>query len=752
MTVNQARARRALLVSAGLVLAIICLIVSFAQPVRSADVPRIVSVDISGNLHVPTQTIMDVIQVRPGQPYDPAVIQSDLSRINALGYFAAVPAPLIRPRGNGVAITYRVIENPVVTKITFVGNKKVPSDTLAALMDTTVGQVFNTDTFRQDLQKINSYYERIGYQGQLPSHITNLSIDPKTGVVTIDVIEGLTVAKVLLSGTFILPPAKILAAISVKPGVEYSDSMRDKDYEALNKLYAKAGLYIGNFEGGIKQDTINQKAGTADVQYTIDVARVAVVQITGNVRTKDDVIRRQLQLQPGSLLTKDGIKRDYERLNNLGFFSKVEPDVKPGPDPKRPDLVAVVWHVTEQKTAQAQVGVGYQGGITGQGLYGTLGYSDNNLHGTGNNLQLQLQRGSRTYTTQLSASIPYFGKTKKSQRYSVGASIFANGSTYFYPIYQVGNGSGIPSLNPSTSSIPVTLVSTGSQIGGSYATAQSQSTGISLQVGRRLNYFTQLSIGTSLSSIKSSTTVPSPYYFQSAQPNVVVGPTPGPLSNINPTSGATSFGIAATSIANTNTGLPYNLYTVTLGSSTNTLDDYFDPTKGHTINFGETISSPSIGSNFNFTQTQLDATRFFPVLKNSTLGLHFQGRLSTGILPYSALYTFSDQQLRGYNSVFYGTDTGLFQAEIRKPLTADRKFQIAVFFDQGAFRIRGATPLLDPYTNRILSYPGNWNYNYDYGAGLRFSIPQLLGNQVIRLDFAKGANGTHTSFGIGQSF
>lgn len=752
MTVNQARARRVLLVSAGIVLATICLIASFAQPVRSADVPRIVAVDISGNLHVPTQTIMDVVQIRVGQPYDPSVIQSDLARINALGYFAAVPAPLIRPRGNGVAVTYRVVENPVVTKITFVGNKSVPADTLQALMDTTVGQVFNTDTFRQDLQKINSYYERIGYQGQLPSHISNLSIDPKTGVVTIDVIEGLTVRKVIVTGFYVLPISKILAAISVKPGVEYSDAMRDKDYETLNKLYTDAGIYIGNFEGGIKQDSINQKNGTADVQYTIDAARVAVVQITGNVRTKDDVIRRQLQLQPGALLTKNGIKRDYERLNNLGFFSKVEPDVKPGPNPKRPDLVAVIWHVTEQKTAQAQVGVGYQGGLTGQGLYGTLGYSDNNLHGTGNNAQLQLQRGARTYTAQVSVSIPYFGKTAKSQKYSVGASIFANGSTYYYPVYQVGNGGAIPSLNGNGSTIPVTLVSTGSQVGGVYSTAQSQSTGISLQLGRRLNYFTQLSLGASLSSIKSSTTVPSPYYFQSAQPNVVVGPTPNPLTNINPTSGATSYGIIASSIANTNTGLPYNLYTVTLGSSTNTLDDYLDPTKGHTINFGETISSPTFGSNFQFTQTQLDATRFFPVLKNSTLGVHFQGRLSTGVLPYSALYTFSDQQLRGYDRVFYGTDTGLIQVELRKPLTADRKFQVVAFFDQGAFRIRGATPLLDPYTNRILSYPANWAYNYDYGAGLRFSIPQLLGNQVIRLDFAKGANGTHSSFGIGQSF
>ena len=90
---------------------------------------------------------MSVIAARPGQPYDPKVVQQDLARINALGYFADIAPPLIRQRPNGIAITYRVVENPVITKIAFTGNQKVPSDTLAALMDLSVGQVFNTNTF-----------------------------------------------------------------------------------------------------------------------------------------------------------------------------------------------------------------------------------------------------------------------------------------------------------------------------------------------------------------------------------------------------------------------------------------------------------------------------------------------------------------------------------------------------------------------------------------------------------------------------
>ena len=121
------------------------------------------------------------------------------------------------------------------------------------------------------------------------------------------------------------------------------------------------------------------------------------------------------------------------------------------------------------------------------------------------------------------------------------------------------------------------------------------------------------------------------------------------------------------------------------------------------------------------------------------------------MIPPSSLFTFSDQQVRGYNQVFYATDAGLGQIELRQPLALDRRLSVAIFVDELDFRIRGAYPLLNPYTNRIVGYPGNWALYGDYGAGIRFDVPQL-GLHTIRIDFAKGVYGTHTSFGIGQSF
>ncbi|GAC1390045.1 MAG: hypothetical protein NVSMB31_06610 [Vulcanimicrobiaceae bacterium] len=753
MTFSLWRAPRALVRCAGFVLALIT-ISALVLPTASiaATGPRIVSVDISGNVHVPADRILAVIKAHPGDSFDPAVVQEDLKNIFALGYFADQVPPLVRQRPGGVAITYRVIENPVITRITFAGNEHVNSDTLLALMDTSVGQVLNTNTFHQDVLKINAYYDRQGFGGQVPSHVKDINSDAlKSGVLALSIQEGLIVRKVVIVGDPLLPPTVILPVLTVKPGTPYSDEARDKDIENVKKLYEKYDLILGDFAGGPDPSTIDLKAGTTDVRYDISAARIAAVQITGNTRTHDEVVRRELRMRPGMYITTGGLRRDYERLNSTGFFSKVDPHVNAGPDPKKPALVTIDWAVTEQRTGNATVGAGYSGGLTGQGLYGTISFSNTNLNGTGNGATIQLERGARNYTTSLSVTVPYVGKTKQSQKYSFGATIFGNGQTNYYPVYPTTTGGfATPSPGASSAPVPVTLFPSqnSSQIGGVIATSIAKSVGFSAQVGRRLTDYTRVSLGGSVQKVSNQTTVPGPYFFQNGTPNVLIGPTPNPILGGTPANG--SFGITAPSIANVNTGKPYRLNSVTAGISTDTRDDIFNPHRGHSASLGSEISAPGIGSDFNYSKTTFDAVNFLPLKNTATLGMHAQVGISTGAIPPNALFTFSDQNLRGYSSVFYGTDTVLGQLELRKPIL-NSKLVLAAFIDEGAWRIRGASPLLDPYTNRIISYPGNWSARGDVGLGLRFDLPQL-NLRSIRIDFARGSNGTHTSFGIGQSF
>jgi outer membrane protein assembly factor BamA len=750
------RVRRALLA-----LAVVWNLVFAALPAQAApSAPIVVSVDVSGNLHVPTDRILSVVRTKPGQPFDEATLREDLQAIFDLGYFSDQVPPLIRQRPDGIAITFRVIENPVINRITFSGNDSVPSDTLLALMDTASGQVFNTSTFHQDVLKINSYYDKIGFQGQLPSHVIGVNV-AKDGTLALQIREGLTVAAIEIDGMPYLAKQLIIDSLSLKIGKPYSEDQRDKDFDNVKKLYEKYDLQLGDFEAGIDPSTVNLEKGTATVKYTIYAMIVGAVQITGNTITKDNVIRRQLHLRPGMLVTQGLLRRDYERLNNLGFFEKVDLNTKPGPNPKKPYEITLDWNVKEQRTGTAQIGAGYSGGPNGEGLTGTLSYSQNNINGTGNSSTIRFERGARVADASISLGIPYLGDSPASQKYSLGASIFTNNQINYYQVYQASSAQAV-APNPiistpapggggssgSLGTIPVILTPNSNVLSGISADYATRSNGLSASVGRRLNDTLTASVGVTIERIATDVGLPAPYYLAGTQTTILNSPT---TSNpFGQTNNGSTLGIQASSIANTSNGQGNNLRSVTFGLQQDSRDDVFNPRRGVLASLSEEVSVTALGSNFQYTITTLDVAKFYPVFKNSTFGLHFLGGYTTGAIPPNKLFLLSDQQLRGYSQVFYGTEEGLGQAELRYPLTADRKFNLAFFTDYGIQRIRGAVPLYDQFGNVVANY-NDWYYYGDVGAGIRFDLPQL-GFRSIRLDFARGANSFHTSFGVGQSF
>jgi outer membrane protein assembly factor BamA len=740
-----------------------------AQPASNA--PKVVAVSVTGNVHVPTDRILGVVKTKVGEPFDERTVQEDLANIFALGYFTDQVPPVIQQRPDGIAITYRVIENPVVTKVLFDGNAHVPSDTLLALMDTSVGQVFNSNTFHQDVLKINSYYNKIGYGGQLATHVPDLSITP-AGVLTLKIQEGLIVRHIIIveppNADPLLKTSLILPVLSVKPGQPYSEDLRDKDFANLKSLYEKFDFQIGDMEAGIDPSTVDLKTGTADVRYSISVARVGAIEITGNTKTHDDVIRRELRMHIGDVITQDTLKRDYERLNNLGFFEKVDFAAKPGPDPKKPAYITVDWNVKEQRTGTATVGAGYSGGLTGTGLTGNVSYSENNINGTGDGSSIRVEKGARYGDAQISFSIPYFGKTPKSQRYSVGGTIFANAQTNYYPVYGLPSGAGSNIIGSGSGgtligggggiigAIPVTLVpldpSNPQIVSGVVSTYKASSAGVTFNVGRRFSDYFRVTGGLNIEQVSSSVTVAAPYFFSSNGTTTLAPGITTPVNDLlgGTVSGSQALGVNAPSIANLNSTAPYNLRSVVLGMNEDTRDDVFNPRRGLNASFTEEISSSILTSQFNYTLSTLDVAKFFPILHNATFGVHGAFGVSTGAIPPNRLYTFSDQQLRGYNTVFYGTDEALFQAELRLPITKDRKFTFATFVDDGGVLIRGAAPVYNAF-GEILENPGRFTFYPDAGIGLRFDVPQL-GLRTLRLDFARGNQGFHTAFGIGQSF
>ncbi len=753
-----------------IVLAVLAFLGVVTPPAFSAPAaPTVVAVSVTGNTHIPTDRILAVVRTKVGDPFDPAVVQQDLRAIADLGFFADQAPPIIKQRPDGVAVTFRVIENPVVTSIRFNGDKSVSADTLLALMDTAPGQVFNLKTYQQDVLKINSYYDKIGFGGQVASHVTDVNITAQ-GVLTLTIQEGLTVRNIIITGPPdadpLLAPNVIKAALVTKPGSPYSEEQRDKDEAALKTLYEKFDLKLGDVVAGIDPTTVDLKAGTADVRYTISVLRVGAIEITGNTTTHDDVIRRELRLRPGMVVTESALRRDYDRLNNLGFFEKIDFQAKPGPDPKRPGLITLNWQVKEQRTGTATVGAGYSGGLTGTGLTGTLSYSQNNINGTGNGASVRLERGSRVDDESLQVTIPYLGSTPKSQKYSLAATIFTQKQLNYYPVYSAC-GAGITSSTggtvstatpcPVTGPQPVTIVPldpTNYQVvNGIVSNYSSKATGLSLTLGRRLSDIFRVNGGLNVQTVEANATLPSGYYFPTNQ-NVLTGETCAIdiLSSACNDTLNNALGVTAPSVATIDENKPYNVRSFVFGFGADTRDDIFNPRRGVNASLSDEVSGHWLSSDFNYSIMTLDMAKFFPVAKNWTLGIHGRGGFSTGQLPPNKLFIFSDQDLRGYSDPFYGTDILLGQVELRIPLTADRKFSIVTFAESGATRIRGGVSTVEVNPTTFDTYDLNkFIFHGDVGVGIRFDVPQL-GLHTLRLDFAKGNQGTHTSFGIGQSF
>jgi len=747
----QSRAKRA--VVAFVILALLAALIG-GTPATAAG-PTVVAVSVTGNAHVSTDKILSVVETKVGQPLDQKRLQADNQAIFQLGYFTDVLPPLVTRRPNGVAVTFRVVENPVITKIEFLGNTHVPSDTLLALMDTAPGQVFSQNTFHEDVLKINSYYDKIGYGGQLPTHVKDLKLDAQTGVLTLTIQEGLIVKRVTITGDTIVPPAVLAAKLETKPGVTWSQELESQDCDAVGKYYDSLDLERGFCQGGIDPSTVDLQAGTADVKYEIDVARVAAIEITGNTKTKDYVIRRELRLRPGTVITQSALRRDYERLNNTGFFSKVDVSAKPGPDPSKPQDVTVVWKVTEERTGQAIAGIGYSGGANGEGLVGNVGYSQNNINGTGNGASVQFQRGSRVSLISASFTMPYLGSTPKSEKYSLGASVFNNIQGYLYPVYAVPNATpapgGTPLPAPTASPISIYQQYAGQgPVPGPLANYNSRMAGVSFSLGRRFSDYVRGNIGLNVQRVFSSFTAPAGYVLVN-NPTVLSLPTTPNQTNVLPSTGTVSSIYANTipSIASVSGTSPEALHSVVLGLAQDTRDDVFNPRAGWNNSVSFEVSNKSIGSDFDYTKMIFDGVRFWPVLKTATFGLHGQYATSTGAIPPSSVYTLGEQQLSAYTDVFYGTDLILGQAELRFPLSHERKVTGAVFVESGGTRLRGAEQFVG--NSLQLSPLSNYQFHSDVGVGVRFDLPQL-GLHTIRLDFAVGQSGGHVTFAIGQKF
>lgn len=733
--------------------------VSDASDVHAAVNPIVTAINVRGNAHTASDKILAVVRSRVGAPLDPKQIAADQAAINALGWFSDVKAD-VRSSPGGVSLNFVVIENPVVQKIQFGGNAHVTGDILTALMDTSAGSVLNVNTLRDDVQKINNYYDKLGYTGI--RHVQNIKISPD-GTLALTVTEGVTVKQIKVTGNTIVSTPAILATMKTKAGTTFSEQTFNDDLGSINQLYKDIG-----FSASIDGNADPNNPGVVNV--SICEAKVGAVEIQGNGKTRDYVIRRLLRLRPGEFISDPRLRRDYEAINNTQYFKSVDLSTKPFQD--KCGYLTLVWTVIEQRTGTAGVNISYGGGGQyGTGLSGGLSFSESNINGTGNGAQVSVERGNHVSNITLGVSIPYIHKFKPD---SLTFNVFNNvTSNQPEPVYKEPGNNPFFSLSPVSSSIfsagpaPGVL---GSCIAGStpctnqFANYSSRQAGISIGFGHPVADYTRLNLGIAATRLSQTFVAQGfPQQFLDLRSTIVQANQTGPFSQFNSSSGA-----SVAQSGNAQIGIQ-NVRTVSAGLFRDNRDDVRDPRYGGTSSFSIEASGKVLGSDYGFTKSDLDYTRFLPVKHHSTLGLHLNYGFSSGgqTLPYNSLFRLDDQTLRGTKFVFFGDREILGQAELRIPVTSDRKFGVVLFADAGDTPyinpLPGPTPAPTPTppagphappfqgpVQPINYQKAPFRLKSDIGIGLRVQTPILP--QIIRIDFASGQGGTHVSFGLGQAF
>lgn len=725
----------------------VLIIVAWPQGAPAANRPIVTAVNVRGNVRVPTDKIFALIRVSPGMPLETKAVAADAGAIQTLGFFSDVKTD-IRSTPGGVAITYIVIENPVVSKIVYTGNASVTGDTLTALMDTTPGNVLNTNTLKDDVEKINSYYDRLGYTGI--RHVQNIKIDPD-GTLHIDVKEGVTITAIDVTGNVVVRTAAILGSMKMKPGSTFSEQQLATDLQSVQSLYKDLGL-----SAVVDGNADPNKPGVVHVHLC--EAHVGAVEIAGNAKTKDYVVRRLLHEHPGALITDAGLRRDYEALNNTQFFKSVDLSTKPFED--KCGFVTLVWTVVEQRTGTAGVGVSYGGGGQfGTGVSGNLNFSESNVGGTGNAASVSLQRGRHVSDLSLSVSVPYIHKFRPD---SVSFSFFNNViSDQPYPVYKEAGNNPFFTVSPSGGALASPFFGTAGAMAGPctpgptpcsgiFADYSARQAGIAVSFGHPVAEFTRLSLGVQATRLSQA-------FRADGFPQSLLDLSGALLA---PTQTAAGGAVQ--------TGA-FNVRSLTGGLARDTRDDFQNPRHGGTTSLSDEVSARLLGSDFRFNKADFDLTRFLPVRHHSTLAFHVNYGFSTGgrTLPYNDLFSLSDQQLRATKFVFYGDRELLGQVEVRVPVTADRKFGLAFFAETGdapyITPVQGPTPAptptppAGPHGPPAPPLPLNvhfkeapFAFKSDFGFGIRVATPILP--QVIRIDYATGKGGSHVSFGIGQAF
>jgi outer membrane protein insertion porin family len=371
--------------------------------------PTIVKIDFQGNKEFDDSKLKEKLTITTGAMADAVLIQDNANKLRTFyeeeGYWLARIVPVINTiSADEVSLTYQISEGPKVKikKITIEGNKAISAGKIKSAIETKEWSIFSFITssgyFKKermdtDIERIKDLYFDNGYiKVTVGEPKIQLTPDETGMLITIPVSEGdqFRVSSIEISGNKVFTDAEIRKKITMPVGEPFSKATLRKDILSISEMYSETGYALITVNPDLVPDE-NKK--TVKVILKIDEGaryRIGRIEISGNTKTRDKVIRREVSFDEGDIFNSVLIKRSYEKINNLNFFEKVELVPKPHPEEK---LVDIDIKVKERPTGYFSVGGGYS---STEKIIGMVEVTQGNLFGKGQLLKLRGELGSRT--------------------------------------------------------------------------------------------------------------------------------------------------------------------------------------------------------------------------------------------------------------------------------------------------------------------------------------------------------------------
>jgi len=364
--------------------------------------PIVNRVAFEGNKEIEDDTLASEVQLKPRAVYTRARVQADVQRILNLYrrqglYSAQVEPKIINLDNNRIDVVFEITEGPTtkVRAINFIGNEAFSDSQLRFVITTTrtnwlsflkSTNIYDPDRLNLDRELLRQFYMKNGYaDARVVSATADLDRDGRGFFITFTIEEGERYQFGNIDIESALPSLDVDAlrgVILTKPGRRYNAEKVEKTVEALTVKVAEQGYAFGQVRPRFERD---QATHTMSIVYVINEGpRVYIerINVVGNFRTEDRVIRRQFRLAEGDAYNRLLVEAARKRLRELGFFKSVDIDTAPG---GAPDRVILTVTVVEQPTGEFSFGAGYS---TSEGVIGDISITERNLMGKGQYVRL----------------------------------------------------------------------------------------------------------------------------------------------------------------------------------------------------------------------------------------------------------------------------------------------------------------------------------------------------------------------------